>query len=65
MCGLAVPGSRRHANCVHSQSSGTGATAGEILEDERLVQEDIKSCLLFASRSLEAMSFLSSTGGTP
>ena len=36
-----------------------GATAGEILEEyEGLVQEDIQSCLLFATRSLEAVSFL-------
>ncbi len=36
-----------------------GATAKEILEEyDGLVQEDIRACLLFATRSLEDTSFM-------
>jgi uncharacterized protein (DUF433 family) len=43
-----------------------GASVGEILEEyEGLVQEDIQSCLLFATRSLETVSFMPLTVGTP
>jgi uncharacterized protein (DUF433 family) len=36
-----------------------GATAGEILDEyEELTQEDIQASLLFASRSLESITFL-------
>jgi uncharacterized protein (DUF433 family) len=36
-----------------------GATTAEILEEyEGLVEDDIRACLLFASRSLESTSFM-------
>ena len=36
-----------------------GATVAEILEEyDRLTQEDIQACLLFASRSLETTTFM-------
>lgn len=36
-----------------------GATVTELLEEyEGLVEEDIRACLLFASRSLESASFV-------
>ena len=36
-----------------------GATVAEILEEyEGLAQEDIRACLLFASRSLESTAFM-------
>jgi uncharacterized protein (DUF433 family) len=36
-----------------------GATVAEILEEyEGLTQEDIRACLLFASRSLESTAFM-------
>ncbi len=43
-----------------------GATVEEILKEyQGLVQEDIQSCLLFATRSLETVSFMPLTVGTP
>jgi uncharacterized protein (DUF433 family) len=43
-----------------------GATVGDILEEYKsLVQEDIQSCLLFATRSLETVSFMPLTVSTP
>ena len=43
-----------------------GATVEEILEEYKgLVQEDIQSCLLFATKSLETVSFMPLTVGTP
>ena len=42
-----------------------GATVEEILgEYQGLEQEDIQSCLLFATRSLETVSFMPLTVGT-
>jgi uncharacterized protein (DUF433 family) len=43
-----------------------GSTVEEILDEyQGLVQEDIQSCLLFATRSLETVSFMPLTVGTP
>ncbi len=43
-----------------------GATVEEILaEYDGLVREDIQSCLLFATRSLETVSFMPLTVSTP
>ncbi|HLG13709.1 MAG TPA: DUF433 domain-containing protein [Blastocatellia bacterium] len=43
-----------------------GATAAEILEEyDGLVGEDLQACLLFATKSLEGVSFMRLTVGTP
>ena len=42
-----------------------GATADEILaEYDGLLREDLQACLLFATRSLEGLSFMPLTAGT-
>ena len=43
-----------------------GATSDEILEEyDGLLQEDLNACLLYATKSLEGVSFMPLTVGTP